>query len=236
MSEKPLLYRAIEADPVRRGQMDPHPRARFKQLSPEAQKHISATVGRVERMDEWKETLRTLREELRADAELSPLGRARKLRAAGDEVLELLGKEAKALTVGETLHAEKKTKLFATPALERDDAVGALRDMEMRGFIRSLSAGERSKLLTDATTDPSIVEAVLRAPAALSGVGAEAWERLQQKARVARHGPEIQRLEVEGVAVKAWRECIDLVRADVQRAIDVAEREAAAPAPEKPAT
>jgi hypothetical protein len=227
-----LVFRALAPDPAQRGDLTLNPRARFEKLDARAREHVKATEDRVERMLERHEGLRTLREKLRADAELSALGRARKLRAAGDELLELLGKETAGLQVGESLHREKQAKITAAPPLERDDAVGALRDMEYRGFVRSLSASERSKLLADATADPRIIEAIVRAPAPISGVGPEVWSRLEQKARIARHGPELAKLEAEGVAVGAWRECIDLVRADVKRAVDVAEREAAAP--EKP--
>jgi hypothetical protein len=108
-----------------------------------------------------------------------------------------------------------------------------LLDMELRGYLRSLAAGERSKLVNDPDVAPEIVEAVLRAPAVLSDVGAEAWSRLQQKVRMARHGPELAKLEAEGVAIAAWREAIDLIRSDVKRAVEVAEHEATAP--EKPA-
>ena len=64
-------------------------------------------------------------------------------------------------------------------------------------------------------------------------MGAEVWSRLEQKARLAKHGPDLAKLEAEEVAIAAWREAIDLVRDDVKRAIAVAERKAVAP--EKPA-
>lgn len=101
--------------------------------------------------------------------------------------------------------------------------------------MRSLAAGERSKLVNAPDVAPEIVEAVLRVPASLSGVGQEAWNRLEQKARMARHDPEIAKLEAEGVAIGAWRECLDFVREDVKRAVALSEREAAAPPTPKPA-
>ncbi len=234
MSEKTpeLFYRAIEPDPARRREMDVHPRARFTKLATEALKHISATVARVERVDERKETFRTLRDQLKADLELSGLGRARKVRAAGDELLEMLAKEQQYVSIAEAAIREKLAKLTPVDRLDPGDVVSAFRDFEMRAHLRSLEGAKRQQLLAREGAQ-AMRDAALRGAPELSGMSRNAWDTLAARTLAERHGDDARKLDAETLAVGALRECVHLVREDVQRAVAAAEREATAP--EKPA-
>jgi hypothetical protein len=225
-----VIFRGVAPpDPVKRGTATLDPRARLAHLDPAMGEHVMPHADRLERvLSELHGGFRDRWNESRANEELSARGRAKRVRVAGAEVDESLGRESKALAVAEALHAEKRARITAAPAIAAGDVVNALKDMEFRGYLRSLAAGDRSKLLSGADVVPEIIDAVLRAPAALSGVGTEVWSRLEQKARVAKHGREIQRLDAEAVALGALREAIDLVREDVKRAVEAAEREATA--------
>ncbi len=76
------------------------------------------------------------------------------------------------------------------PEHSRDDLVGELRRQELRAFARSLTMVKR---LSFAMEHP---DAVLDAPAALSGLPADQYARVRESYIVAKFGPEIREIEV----------------------------------------
>lgn len=80
------------------------------------------------------------------------------------------------------------------PQIDRTDAVGEMRRAELRAFVRSLPDHARMALMLT-PTDPAVIDAVLDAPAMLSGVTAEHYEtaRLARDERL--HGPALREIE-----------------------------------------
>lgn len=70
------------------------------------------------------------------------------------------------------MHESALNLLKPTKALDRDDAVGAAMDAELRGILRNMESKKRLTLLHEARTGshPELVAAMLRAPALASGV------------------------------------------------------------------
>ena len=87
-------------------------------------------------------------EEIKADALLSPVGKAARIEEAGDAVLAdvLKGQRAFAKLHDDIVSANAKA--YVPPPLEATDAVGFLADQERRAYMRGLDAKDLTQLLT----------------------------------------------------------------------------------------
>ena len=122
------------------------------------------------------------------DPNLSGAGRAAYVaKVAVDNVKPLLEVTKAARKMGR-FNADRKASLRpATPS--RDDLVGELKRAELRAFIRSQDLKDRFVL---AAEHP---DAVLDAPAALSGLPQDRYEAIKQDFIRSKFGPEIAEIE-----------------------------------------
>lgn len=110
--------------------------------------------------------------------------------------------------------------------IDHTDVVAALERQEIRAFVRSLTSQDRTKLLTPGG-DPRVLDAVLDAPAALSGVPENYFAQVKSWREEQLHGPllnEIAELdallsEAQNAAVIARGDLMNTMQID-QRAFD----------------
>jgi hypothetical protein len=109
------------------------------------------------------------RDEIAKDPNLSPAGRADKMRKHLAENMHELVRARKSVDVLKAKVAERRKSLLPPP-LAKDDSVGAIRQMELRARIASMKVGERHRLLLSPNADMATLEAVISAPDYLSGL------------------------------------------------------------------
>lgn len=116
----------------------------------------------------------------RNDESLSEVGRNRKLEGKRAETVAAIARHYANVTAEEFAIEAKHAALYEIPKLEPTDAVGALMDMEVRAWVRTLGGDERSKFirgLGDAENSRALL-ALLRSPvdAGIPGeVAKDAW-------------------------------------------------------------
>jgi hypothetical protein len=74
--------------------------------------------------------------------------------------------------------ASLEKSVYAPPALDPSDAVGAMVDMELRTYVRGLRGPQRAKALDQLSKEPRLLEAVVRSPTNLgefSHHGGDLW-------------------------------------------------------------
>lgn len=116
--------------------------------------------------------------------QLSDIGRAAKAEEHEDRLLSRVAQAARELDDMEASANENEARFYAPPALEPNDAVGFLRDQEMRTWIRGLSGDDKynvMKAMQDGKHS-EIVLAILRAPTP-GGVEEESARFAWQKKR-----------------------------------------------------
>jgi hypothetical protein len=79
--------------------------------------------------------------------------------------------------------------------IDRTDAVAEMRRAELRTYMRSLSEPARMGALLAPQPDPQILDAVLDAPAALSGVSAEHYALAKTAREKQLHGAKLDAVE-----------------------------------------
>ncbi|WP_394763558.1 hypothetical protein [Phenylobacterium sp.] len=102
-----------------------------------------------------------------ADKTLSELGRSERVKpvqAAARTALAEVHADL-ATFAGEVAGLEKS--VYAPPALDPADAVGAMVDLELRSWIRALKGEQRAKALDNLAKEPRMLEAVVRSPTKL---------------------------------------------------------------------
>jgi hypothetical protein len=110
-----------------------------------------------------------------------------------------------------------KNAVRIKPSSDPSDVAAALLRMEIRASLSEMKATGRAALVTNPKTDPRILEAVLTAPAIVTGVDEGVLshiEKLWQERHFAAEAREIETLE-EIVAVA--QAAVDLSRGDMQR-------------------
>jgi hypothetical protein len=123
------------------------------------------------------------------DLNLSEAGRkAHVSKVAQDNLLPLAQATAAARKMGR-FNTDRRASL-KPPTPPRDDLVGELRRQELRAFARSLKMAER---LPFALEHP---EAILDAPAALSGLPEDQFSKVREAYLAAKFAPEIAEIEI----------------------------------------
>ena len=94
------------------------------------------------------------------------------------------------------------------PPIDKTDVLGEIQRAEVRTWLRSLPESER---LTAAlsTEDKSIRDAIINAPAPLSGLNADIYNKVKANAIEVLHGPKMAASDVAG-------ETLSLVKAAIQ--------------------
>src|ERR1019366_7891192 len=123
------------------------------------------------------------------DLNLSEAGRAAHVaKVAQDNVRPLTEVTAAACKAGR-FNADRRASL-KPPEPRRDHLVGEMRRQELRAFARSIKTAERLPFALDHP------EAILDAPAALSGLPEDQFLKVRENYVAAKFGPEIAEIEL----------------------------------------
>jgi hypothetical protein len=152
------------------------------------------------------------------DPHLSAEGRtAHVAKIAIDNVKPLLSSTASARKM--TRFNADHREALKPPAPPRDDVVGELQRAELRTFARSLKGAER---LLFALEHP---EAVLNAPAALSGLPDDQFSKVREAYVASKFGPEIAEMETLEEDLSTVKAAHDLALNELRVAAGLSERE-----------
>ncbi len=135
------------------------------------------------------EQIDTIKARVANDPHLSDTGRKAEVAKFAIDSVEALIKITTPMRKAVRWNQDRRESL-KLPEHSRDDLVGELRRQELRAFARSLKMVER---LPFAMEHP---DAVLDAPAALSGLPADQYSRVRESYITAKFGPEIREIEV----------------------------------------
>jgi hypothetical protein len=153
-----------------------------------------------------------------ADLHLSDAGRvAYVAKMAVDNVPTLVQVTAAARKAGR-FNTDRRANLKPTPP-PRDDVVGAMERAELRTFARGLKGAERLPFAIEHA------EAMLSAPAALSGLPADQFEKVKQTYIEAKFGPQIAEIEILNEDLSTVRAAHDLALAELRANAGLSERE-----------
>jgi hypothetical protein len=86
---------------------------------------------------------------------------------------------------------ERRTK-FVPRVSDPNDIAASLARQEIRSYLRSIASD--AAIIALSNKDPAVVEAILTAPAYLSGLTAEVYGAIAESYATAKHGPEIEEL------------------------------------------
>lgn len=141
------------------------------------------------------------------DKNLSPAGKAQATQAQRDAAQNAVADAKSWATDRAHRNTTERAKLFTPPALEPSDAVGALRDREIRDGLGALTDVQREKLRADmkAGKAEGALHALLRDPLADLRVSPDAeYARNVWRDQVkAKRGPELGALDVDD-ALTEW--------------------------------
>lgn len=94
------------------------------------------------------------------------------------------------------LLALQSRRASLVPTKPSDESqIGEMRRQELRSFLRSLPLGERHQMAM--SDDPEITEAIIFSPAALSGLGPDAKQKVLERFIEARHGDAMRTIAAE---------------------------------------
>lgn len=99
--------------------------------------------------------------------------------------------------------------------IDRTDAVAEMRRAELRTYMRSLKDTERMAKLLSPQPDPAILDAVLDAPAALSGVSDEHFALAREAREKQLYGPQLRAIEALQAVVAEADAAASIARADL---------------------
>ena len=161
------------------------------------------------------------RAELDADPKLTSLGRKETLKQ------ELVRRHARDLrdarapiTVAKARLEMLRNAVQAKPS-EPDSVSAALLATEIRSAVFAMAPLERAALVTNERTDPRIIEAVLTAPALLSGVDANTMAQIEATYAQARFGSEMAEIEELSELIGNAEATVTVAREDLRSALDM---------------
>jgi hypothetical protein len=151
--------------------------------------HVAGLKSIIETAFALSEMIGSAKRRAAADPHLSEEGRkAHVAKVAQDNLKPLADATAPARKMGR-FNADRRASL-KPPVPKRDDLVGEMRRQELRAFARSLKMAER---LPFALEHP---EAILDAPAALSGLPEDQFSKVRETYIAAKFCPEIAEIEI----------------------------------------
>src|ERR1019366_8010762 len=152
------------------------------------------------------------------DLNLSAAGRtAHVAKVAQDNILPLVQVTAAARKMMR-YNADRRSSL-KPPVPPRDDTVGELRRQELRAFARSLKLAERLPFALDHP------EAILDAPAALSGLPQDQFSKVRETYLAAKFAPEIAEIDILDEDLSTVRAAHDLALNELRSNSGMPERE-----------
>ena len=107
--------------------------------------------------------------------------------------------------------------------VDRTDVVAALERQEIRAFVRGLNVQERTKLLTPGS-DPRVLDAVLDAPAALSGVPEPYFAQVKAWREEQLHGPLLKEIADLDSLLSESQNAAVIARGDLMNTMQIDQR------------
>ncbi len=121
----------------------------------------------------------------------------------------------------------KRAAAMAPPTMtteQRGDLVGEMQRAEVRAWLRGMEPVERIRAVLE-SNDPSVRDAVLLAPPALSGLNAEHHATIVQKAAQERYGAALKAWEREEDALESAAAAVEVAELDLLRVAGVERRD-----------
>jgi hypothetical protein len=144
---------------------------------------------------------------INGDATLSETGRRQRLQQEAAKPREHLSQlKTKAQASIASIAARKKA--LQPVVKDHTDPVAEMRRAELRTFLRGMSTAERNRLLFSGDRD--IIEAVVDAPAALSGIDEEMRAKAVEHFMEATSGPALRDLEANEDALEAAEAALEV--------------------------
>jgi hypothetical protein len=164
------------------------------------------------------------RDSLERDGFLTPAGKRAKLTEALTKQFARDMRDARAPIEAAAKDIELLRGNIKPVQVDRTDVVAAMERAEIRAFIRSLpSADKIAALLNHA--DPKILDAVLDAPAALSGVPEQHYAAAKEAREEQLFGPQLKEIEALQAVVDEASAAATIARGDLRSVTALDERE-----------
>jgi hypothetical protein len=151
------------------------------------------------------------------DLNLSDVGRKQHVAKIAIDNIKPLIESNGAARKAARFNADRRANL-KPPTPPRDDVVGEMRRAELRTFARSLKGAERLPFALEQA------EAILNAPAALSGLPDEQFSKVRETYVAAKCGPEIAEIEMLDEDLSTVRAAHDLALAELRANAGLSER------------
>lgn len=170
------------------------------------------------------ERFQARRRELHADPKLTGIGRSETLKA------ELLKTYARDLRDAKEPIRKARAELDALRSAVKvrpgnpADVSEALLRTEIRSTLFAMNPSDRAAVLVNPATDVRIVEAVLSAPALLSGVDPNVMGHVEEAYQAAKFGPQMEEItELEEIVASA-EAAAQIARDDIRATLEMDER------------
>lgn len=159
-----------------------------------------------------------LRESVAKDNKLTDIGKREKIAEAAKgfirEALDVARPQrtAMAQVIGQRMNMKPKP-------LDPTDAVGELRRQELRAFIRKTPVGQRLTVAEQLALDGDSLEAIVSAPAPLSGLPPDQYEHVSNLYRRKHFGEQLDRLEGVEEDCQAAGAAIDMLMTSLRQSM-----------------
>jgi hypothetical protein len=171
------------------------------------------------------EDITAQRERLSADANLTAAGKKAALRSFVEQQMLKGLKEAETGLAKAAADVAAKRAAIGAPSIDRSDIAGALLRQEIRSVLRQQPAGAALALVAG-SKDPRVLDAVLEAPAELSGLSAGELAVVEDRLVAARHPEEFAQIEEDEEAIALARSALDLAKMEIAAATDAQDERA----------
>ncbi|MEW6630320.1 MAG: hypothetical protein AB1440_05580 [Pseudomonadota bacterium] len=154
---------------------------------------------------------------IKGDPSFTQIGRDKALQ---DEATKnfLPGLKAASQPIARALaEANQARAAISLPAPDKSDIAGALERQEIRAFVRAMEHGDRISLLFG-TVDERIVDAVLSAPGALSGLSDELFGKIRDLVVERRHGDQVAKIREAEETAEAAQAALQVAQNDIKAA------------------
>ena len=153
--------------------------------------------------------------QIKSDPRLTEAGRADALRDEAVKTALPALNLAQAPIADATHKAQERRRSIAVPVPDRNDLAGAMERQEIRAMLRSMGDLARVAFVME-SSDERVEDAVLTAPASLSGMTKDQWALVNKIVLDRRYGAEMANVQaIEGAveaASAAYETALDMVR------------------------
>jgi hypothetical protein len=146
---------------------------------------------------------------------LSDHGRRQKLQDFAKAEAGHVAKAKRALAAAQEAQAQQRNALLPT-VKDKANVASAMLRQEARALLRGKSQAEAAALLFDPNADSILIEAVIEAPLALSGISADMKDKLQRTA-----GPMLIALAEQDEALSLLNAALRMSSETLREAVDI---------------